>query len=345
MELKKTICVKVLITDILFWCLLCVFVVMGFLIYDGVRQYASVSLRYDTPISGEAAYAARRYSAAHNNVYMFRLTFWDEYKAVFSNEFVSAEIVCIAYSGDALLVWPAKFIKGAAPGVIDGIGCAVSEGLAWRLWGSTDIVGMTVDVDGAEYVVRGVFMGKDELALLSFRDEDTSRSWSAVELDGSPAKTTRDEVESYAAASGLGRPVFILTDSPVFLTGLMAVLPLFILAVFGFVLIAGYVGKRFPIACRFIPFLLFPVLAALLPVLLGFLPEWMIPTRWSDFSFWGSLVTQASDNAHEFLRAVPQSRDVELRILILKQSGTMFLSVCLSIVICFRRKQLWRGSF
>ena len=343
MELKKTISVKVLITDILFWGLLCVFVVMGFLIRDDVRQYASVSLRYDTPISGEAAYAARRYSAAHNNVYMFRLTFWDEYKAVFSNELISAETVCIAYSGDALLVWPAKFIKGAAPGVIDGIGCAVSEGLAWRLWGSADVVGMTVEVDGAKSVVRGVFEGKDELALLSFRDEDTSRSWSAVELGGNSAKVARDEVESYAAASGLGRPVFILTGSPVLLTGLMAALPLLILAVFGLVLIAGFVRKRFPIAFRFIPFVFLLAFAALLPVLLGVVPEWMIPTRWSDFSFWGSLLSQASDNAREFLRVAPQSRDVELRILLLKQAGIMFLSVCFSIVICFRRKQLWRG--
>jgi len=127
-----------------------------------------------------------------------------------------------------------------------------------------------------------------------------------------------------------------LTGSLTFLAGVMAVMPLLMLSCFGFCLLVRFARKRYPAAWLYI---LFPVLiafAVLLPAMLGKLPGWLIPTRWSDFSFWGSLLKQASAGLREFLRVAPQSRDVELRLLLIKQAGIMFIAVCLSITACFR---------
>jgi len=322
--------------DALLWCLFCILLSAGFLGAATIALYSPVSLRYEAPVSGQAAYAARQYSIAQNSEAAFWPTFWREYKSTFAAEFITATADCIAFSGDASLVWPAVYVSGAAPGVLDGMGCAVSEMLAWRLWGSTDVVGRAVDIDGSARLVRGVFKGKTELALLSFRDEDTTQSWNAVELSGGPAIVTRSTAESYASVSGLGRPVSALTGGHAFLAGLMAALPLLIPACYTLAMIAGAIGKRGPFIRNLILFLILIIFAAVLPTLLEFLPVWLVPTRWSDFSFWISLLRQIPDGLREFLSAAPRLRDVELSMLFLKQAGIAFLSICCSLTVCFR---------
>ena len=322
--------------DMLLWCLLCILTVQGFLCLEKIKQYSSASLRYDAPVSGRDAYAARQYSITHNNDSMFWPTFWNECVASFASGSAAVDAGCIAFSGNASLVWLAEFISGAAPGAIDGSGCAVSESLAWRLWGGIDVVGMTVMVDESERIVRGVFRGEVELALISFGDEDTSQEWSAVELGGGPDSFTRDDAVNYSLASGLGNPAAILMGGQSLLAAIMVMLPFTILAIYGIFLAAGYAGKRFPTARKFYPFLLLIALAALVPAILGMIPEWLIPTRWSDFRFWGSMLRQAASSLRGFLGVVPRSRDVELRLLIIKQAGIMLVSVCISITVCFR---------
>ena len=329
--------------DMLLWCLLCILIVQGLVCLDSIKRYSSASLRYDTPISGRDAYAARLFSIAHSDEGIFWPTFWNEYIASFSSELAVVDAGCIAFSGDAALVYPVVFVFGAAPGSNDGSGCAVSEMLAWRLWGGTDVVGMTVMINESERIVRGVFKGEWELALISFSNEGTAQDWSAAELSGGPDNFTRDDARSYAIASGLGNPAVILMGGQSLFAGIMMILPLIILAIYGISLAAGYAGKRFPTLRKFYPYLLMIAIAALMPIVLGMIPEWLIPTRWSDFTFWGSMLRQAASGLHEFLSAAPRSRDVELRLLIIKQAGIMLVSVCLSIAVCFRW-QIRRGE-
>ena len=328
--------IKRFIIDGVLWCALAALLVAGLFNRSATMQYTSISLRYSTPISGQAAYAARQYSIARSEETPFWPSFWKEYNASLESEFVNASTDCIAYSGNASLVWPATYIKGAAPGVTDSDGCAVSETLAWRLWGSIDVIGMTMLADGERRVVRGVFKGEHELALISFRDEDKTQSWSAVELTGGPADAVRNDAMSYTNAAGLGKPDSILMRGTSSISGAMSILPLIILAVYGLSLIISFVRRRFPMARKPVFFIALIAFAVALPVMLGALPAWSVPTRWSDFSFWASLMEQASSGLREFLKAAPSLRDVELRMLFLKQTGIAFLSVCFSLSVCFR---------
>ena len=321
-------------------CALCLLLIWGFSNRGDVTQYSPVSLRYDAPVSGSAAYSARLYSISHSGDDAFWPTFWREHKSEFKNEFSSADADCIAYSGDASLVWPFEYLTGCAPGVKDSAGCVVSEALARRLWGSADIVGMQVEVDGETRFIRGVFKGKSELALISFSDEDVSRSWTAVELSGGPADASRSDAESYASASGLGKPGTVIAGGHVFLARFLAMLPLLIPAVYGAAMIAGAVKKRYPGSYRNIRFVGFIIVACMLPLLIRALPPSLIPTRWSDFSFWASLLRRLTGDLSEFLNAAPRLRDAELKMLLVKQAGIAFLSVCASISFCFR----WRIS-
>ena len=316
------------IMDTLLWCLLCVLLTAGFSKVRALERYVSVSLRYDTPLSGQAAYNARKYSVERAGEDMFWPTFWRESNMPFSSEFVTANMDCISFSGDAVLVWPAAYLAGAAPGVLDNHGCAVSSALAWRLWGSLDVVGMTILADGEKRVVRGVFEGERELALLSFRDEDTTQDWSAVELTGGSTYATRGDAESYAIASGLGKPDAVLMGgSLLFLARAMAVLPLFILTGYIVAIIINLLRKHFQVWFRLCVFLLLIGFAICLPSLLNVLPFWLIPTRWSDFSFWPSLLRKWSDSLMALLGMAPGKRDVAVKLLLLSQAGLCFAAV------------------
>ena len=335
----RNINIKQLIVGSLLWCVLSVLLALGALNVNAISQYPPISLRYDTPFSGQAAYQARVYSIEHSDEKPFWPTFWHETQLQVESEYGSIKTVCIFFSGDAALVWPAQYLGGTAPGVTDGIGCSVSSSLAWKLWGGSDIIGKTVEIDGVTRTVRGVFDGEDELVLVSVRDEATSQSFTAVELSGGPSDPTRSDAVSFARSAGLGAPDSVLMDTPASLAQMLAALPLFILAFYGLALCIARLKAR-PAALRLCLLLALLGVALFLPRLLDMLPGWMIPTRWSDFSFWGSFMDQIGDNLREYLVLRPRLRDVAYKVLLLKQAAIAFLATGCALSICFR----WHGK-
>lgn len=328
---------KALLVDIVLWCLFLALQAVGFSNALAARQYPPVSLRFAQPISGQTAYGARQYSIEHSEAASFWPTFWREDKITFSSEHARVNTDCISYSGNALLVWPAQYLTGTAPGVTDSVGCAISSALAWQLWGGIDVLGKTVEAGGENRIVRGVFEYSYPLALQSFAGEDVSQSWSAAEFSADLAGTARSDAENYAGASGLGRPDFILMGSwSAFFAAGMAILPLLIPLIYGLSQLFILFRKRSLFLQKLVLFLLLIGFAAGLPALLGALPPWLIPTRWSDFSFWSKLLEQVGGALREFLTAPAGLRDVESRLLLLKQIGITSLSACCSLSVCFR---------
>ena len=310
----------------LLWCVLGIALILGFAEANEIRRFRGASLRYSTPISGQAAFRARQYSIENDTYWP---TFWREGVAEFSNGTRTFNANAISFSGSAAQVWPAEFLAGSPPGAVDPRGAAVSAALAYRLWGSTDIIGMPVIADGKPRVVRGVFEGAIQLALLSYHIEDTSQSWTAVELEGGIPH--RVSAERFAVASGLGRPDYVLMGGWAALARFMAVFPMLIPVAYMLARAARFVKRNYRAAVTPAIFAGFLLFAAALPRLLDSLPPWLMPTHWSDFSFWGQLYRQAGDSLREFLRLPPMLRDVELKMHLLRQTGIFMFSVCVSI--------------
>ena len=334
---------KHLLVDVLLWCVLFVFAVFGMTNFASLQQYSAVSLRYEKPFSGEAAYQARQYAIEHSAENTFWLTFWTEYEAQYGTEFNTVSAACLLFSGDAALVWPAEYLAGGMPGVTDGVGCAISSGLAWELWGGIDAIGKTIEVDSVPRVVRGIFAEKELIALLSVRDDDLKQSFTAVELSGGQSSPERSSVENFANASGLGIPDSVLMGTPTFLAKLMTMLPLIIFALLGLVVCISCM-KKWPAALRkIVVFLIFFGVAILLPRFLDILPDWAIPTQWSDFTFWQALFKQAGENLREYIEPSSSLRDVGYAALFFKQIIITFVASGLTLFIClrwYRRVQL-----
>ena len=352
---KKICCI---ILDVFLCCVMVALLVIGFLNVNAMRRYSPVSVRYNEPISGQDAYQLRRFSIEQGRIgqsgieysgvdqggivqgdaNVFWPTFWHEKQAKIESDLRTIFAPCIVFSGDSVLVWQANYINGAAPGVTDGVGCAVSSALAFELWGGNDVVGKPINVDGEERVVRGVFESELLLALLSVRDEDTSRSFTAIELSGNSSSTTRSDVQDFIRSAGLDAPDIILIDRPAHLAFFLFLLPLMVFTIYAVVRFIIRLKKR-PVLIYVIVFLVLLGFAFLLPALLALLPSWMIPSRFSDFSFWGGMISQLGEDLTEYLRLTPRLRDVAFMILFYKQIGITFVSVILAVILCFRHYQ------
>jgi len=301
-----------------------------------MRQFSPVSVRYDEPFSGQAAYQLRRFSIGQGEN-TFWPTFWHEKEAKIESALRSVNAHCILFSGDASLVLPTDYVTGAAPGVTDGSGCAVSSAMANELWGGSDVAGQPVTIDGVERTIRGVFEHDQLIALLSVSDEDTSQSFTAIELSGSSSSTTRADIENYISRAGLPAPDRILLDRPTLLASFLAFLPLIILTVYLAVCLFIRLKKR-ALVIYLIVFTVFLGLAFTLPLLLDLLPTWLIPSRFSDFSFWGDMIRQLGDDFREHMWLTPRLRDVSYMILFYKQIGIALISVALAAILCCRHR-------
>ena len=216
-------------------------------------------------------------------------------------------VVCIAYCGSADDCLPVLYENGTAPGAV-GRQCAVSAGLARQLFGSADVVGLAVVHGRERYHISGVFRAEDAVLLYP-----GTGGYTCAELRGVSADTPKADAEQWCAAAGLGAPQCIVYGPQrAWLASVVSCLPL-ALCVLGGAFLLLRASLRWPPLSRQGAWLAGALaLACLLPAALQALPGWLIPARWSDFSFWERLVEQIRTADHAWQAAVRYWRDIAL---------------------------------
>ena len=216
-------------------------------------------------------------------------------------------VVCIAYCGSADDCLPVLYENGTAPGAV-GRQCAVSAGLAQQLFGSADVTGLSVLYGRERYIVSGVFRGEDAVLLYP-----GTGGYTCAELRGVSADTPKADAEQWCAAAGLGAPQCIVYGlQRAWLAAVVSCLPLALYVLAGAFLLLR-VSLRWPPLARQGAWLAGALaLACLLPVTLQALPGWLIPARWSDFSFWERLAEQIRTADRAWQAAVRYWRDIAL---------------------------------
>ena len=273
----------------------------------------SISLRYDTPLNEKQVEWSRAYTDEYDAPY---LTFWTESQTFVSIDDMGASAAQILYNGNSGFSYPVTYRHGGAPGM-DRNSCSISVPLAWQLWQSDCVVGMTLQIDGKEYTISGVFEGDDNRL---FRWADSG--FTAVEIPNTPkGEDSYRYALDLAAQSGLGHPTGILWGSGMAAIGkLLCWLPLVLAACF---LIMPYLAqlKKIP---GIVWAILILVLVLALPAIIEVLPGWMVPTRWSDFGFYGRLWDTFWDRWHDLLMLSPTPMDAQRKALFLE---LLFLSL------------------
>jgi hypothetical protein len=266
----------------------------------------SISLRYDTPLNEKQVEWSRAYTDEYDAPY---LTFWTESQTFVSIDDMGASAAQILYNGDSGFSYPVTYRHGGAPGM-DRNSCSISVPLAWQLWQSDCVVGMTLQIDGKEYTISGVFEGDDNRL---FRWADSG--FTAVEIPNTPkGEDSYRYALDLAAQSGLGHPTGILWGSGMAAIGkFLCWLPL-VLA--GCMLACPYLARL-----RKLPGLVWAILilgiVLALPWILNVIPGWLVPTRWSDFGFYGRLWDTFRDRWHDLLMLSPTPMDAQRKVLFL----------------------------
>ncbi|MDL2294504.1 ABC transporter permease, partial [Ruminococcaceae bacterium OttesenSCG-928-D13] len=292
---------------------------------DAARPGVAVSLRYPALLTTEQVRQARFVMGNPEELHDFAASYWYESELVpIASERGSAETPALFVDGDIAAVQKVNFVHGTYPGVLETRGLAVSEGLAWTLFGGTDVIGTEIEWLDATYTVRGVFAG-DEPMLMAQVDAGEPPAvlpgFAGVELVGALEEgDPREAAETYAQDAGLGTPT-VMVDAQMIpgAVGLMAWVPALVLVI--------WAVARLLMLLRHAPFLarqvvLFGVLLALaflIPKGLSLLPGWMIPNQWSDFDHWTTFFQTLNTRLTDVLSLTPNRQDVHLKKLLIAQ--------------------------
>lgn len=273
------------------------------------QLYPTTGLRFGEPLQQAELENVLDFMDSEENTRGITASFWGEQQQTVTAEGgrQSSSVICIGYCGDARDCLPVTYSLGDAPGVL-GKQCALSDALAQELFGSLEVLGLTVRLAGETYSICGVFEAQDKVLLYPSRQALT-----CAELRGVSWDIPKTDAEQWCAAAGLPTP-YIIRYGPqrVWLARLLCLVPLLLA---GIALLAAFLKLTFSWSCwvrSLVWFSLALAAALLLPVLLRALPGWLIPSRWSDLSFWPELFQQIREGLRAQESTAPYWRDLEI---------------------------------
>ena len=317
--------------------------------------YPLLSIRFAEPLKeGQAETITDSFRSSENledsNV---SLTFWKETATNLTSAWGTSDATLLTYYGEGRDVYPAAILEGRLPAAREENRCAVSDSVAWQLWGSRDVLGQPVKIDDHVLIICGVFRSSEHIVL---RGGNLNEQYENIECAGAFLVEPVETMKAIVRASGITQDILYYFPIPwIVATTLYVLLPAVIM-ILCLVYTFKYEHKRFSnsrnsngyaflrnITPGIRPFLIPMValcIALLLPTLLNLLPAWTTPSQWSDFSFWSSITSQLYESIQQFFSLQPFSKDVLAKWYLLKgctaATGTLILSLTIFTGIDFR---------
>lgn len=231
------------------------------------------------------------------------------------------------YSGDALLLTGDLMSRGSAAV------CAVSESVARAMWGSVDVVGLSLALGGTTYAVSGVYASGVADVLLPWDGAmDAQFRQMAVRFPGEPDGAQYSKALDFASAMGMGAPDDAL-DAPL-LCGMVRALAwipglgLMLLAIiWQRRMLRGMIRMRAAVFALSLMALVLALGSNLVP------PKWLLPSRWSDFAHWAALAGEIADRLSDFQRAAQNSLNGHVFYACLRASAMGLVSMALLLGI------------
>lgn len=267
--------------------------------------YPAISLRYENPFTQAQIDTALEYSAENGTL---ELAFGGESTAAVSFQNKAQSSTVIRFLGDGGACFPAVFVRGGYAGDRDAFCCSVSTQLAWQLFGSDDIVGQNVQIDDKSYEIRGVFKNDENVCVTG---ADSKATLTNAEISGTTPTDRRTQALNFAKSAGFGAPKsMVYGESMAALANLAAWLPLFMAACFMLCAVFGKISALPQGVNGVAIFAAALCFALLLPFILAEIPAWLIPAKWSDFTFWTTLWQTLGDRIKEWFSLAPCIKDV-----------------------------------
>lgn len=318
------------------------------LLEEAKIQYASVSLRYYDGISTEQVKKVKHYlkeetlaeTASNPTEDILFPTFWKEEKGTLKAGFKNIETQMIVYLGEGYQAYGVEFLAGGYPIEGDSNGCAISDSLSSELYGSTDVMGLEFAYKEENYTVRGVFKDENKLSLFAGEYDE---NYTVVELIGDMKGDSEGNVTIFVENSGLDTPDLIVYGSGIIsLLEFACNLPLLVLVTWLSLYSISLIQNRYPSIKEALWLIVLFILAYRLPTLLEQIPQWMLPSRWSDFAFWQSLFETMILRIEEWFYLQATMKDVVIKFIVLKiVLLAVVQSICTyNLYIAFQSKKI-----
>lgn len=295
---------------VFFWCIACSFY------STAVSLCSSVGVKWENGgVSPFALVRQQTYAKQDGAAVQPEVTLWqiNSEPEVMTEDKKSVAADVVVVFGDCRDITSTITLHGAFPARSDQSGCAVSSGLAFSLWGSTDVCGLSIKMDGDIFYVRGVFE-EEEPRLFCQAQDDSKELLSNMQLKFS-GTGTREKAENYLVAADF--PGGMILELPLieWVLDIIFRLPAIVLSVGIFVRVIRR-GKRlwhYPVLFIFyLPSALALSAGLFFCMDLPGIPAGFIPTMWSDFEFWRDLFVGHWKNLTAWMLAASTFRDMEL---------------------------------
>lgn len=278
--------------------------------------YKGWSARYGDSFDSSERLRIKR-SAANQDMNGLWQVFWSEKSEEVKGDSKNIETLCLFYDGDCSLIWNVSFISGGYPGEENDNHCAVSAELSWLLWGSTDTLGKEIEIGKRRLTVSGIYDGEEPTAIIAgdASSELGNIDWVLKE------PVIRETLIGYIETLGIGKPDSIVDGEGMgMLMTFLSSIPIIAAGAITAATTVSALMKYVPGTWKkwiFIGVIL--ILSMFLPVLLSKLPGWILPSKWSDFSFWSSLMGDFTGYMKEWFGLKPTAKDIYAKQLMLKQ--------------------------
>ena len=193
--------------------------------------YPLVSVRSDVPVTGRQMEALRSALRQEDGASALVPAFWSQAEGSAESRWETCGITAILYCGEYDAVYPAVLLEGRFPAAQENGKCAVSTAAAWQLWGSEDVLGQELEIEGDIYRVCGLFRSSASLALCG---ESLDHGFSNIEFWGGYAAPPVETVQQLLRAAGIAQQVTLYFPFP-----WMAALTAYALCPAGLVLLAA----------------------------------------------------------------------------------------------------------
>ena len=173
--------------------------------------YPLVSVRSDVPVTGRQLEALRSALRQEDGASALVPAFWSQAEGSAESRWETCGITAILYCGEYDAVYPAVLLEGRFPAAQENGKCAVSTAAAWQLWGSEDVLGQELEIEGDIYRVCGLFHSSASLALCG---ESLDHGFSNIEFWGGYAAPPVETVQQLLRAAGIAQQVTLYFPFP-----------------------------------------------------------------------------------------------------------------------------------
>jgi hypothetical protein len=285
----------ILIVSIVFW-------IASIINQTNISDYhGAVSIRYKEPIltAQEIDNITRgMISREDNNIPEVTLWQRDE-DIIITNEVrnTSVSIGLITVAGDMTKVYPDSMLYGGYLSKVDYKGCVIDRNTAYKLFNSVNAVGLTISLNNKDYTVRGIMQGIGCTMIVQEENQVVSKKegikYSCMELVFSDTENAKHLAENFINAYGLGTPTAYI-DGYMYqkISYLLIHIPLLFSAMLLIIYLARKVNtlkaSHVLIMSGWFGIILLSAILIRITNVHFYYSSSMLPTRWSDFDFWGN---------------------------------------------------------